>query len=293
MGIGRMVIRFDGVCKKYKNQIALKNMGVVLQEGIYGLLGPNGAGKSTFMKLLVGSLRPTAGCIFCDEEDISTMGKRYRMHIGYMPQQQEMYPYFTGRRFLSYMAALKGIPKAQVSQSIEEVAVKANLMEFLDRKIGGYSGGMKQRLLIAQALLGNPRVLVLDEPTAGLDPKERIRIRNLISENAQGKIVIIATHVVQDIECIADYIMMLKEGELAAEGSPEQLLLDIENYVWEMKLPVREAEAYFAGFRVSNIVRCKEGMRLRVISESIPNSEAVSAEPDLEDYYLYLYHEEQ
>lgn len=288
-----MVIRFDEVSKKYKNQIALKNMCVVLREGIYGLLGPNGAGKSTFMKMMVGNLQQTAGCIFCDDEDIRTMGKRYRTYIGYMPQQQEMYPYFTGRRFLSYMAALKGLPKAQVSQSIEEVAGKANLMQFLDRKIGGYSGGMKQRLLVAQALMGNPRILVLDEPTAGLDPKERIRIRNLISENAQGKIVIIATHVVQDIECIADHIMMLKQGELAAEGTPEQLLSAIENYVWELKLPVQKAESYLTGFQVSNVVRCKEGLRLRVISEAMPDKTAVTVEPDLEDYYLYLYHEEQ
>ncbi len=286
-----MKIQLNDITKTYKTNIALKQLNLTLDEGIYGLLGPNGAGKSTMIKLLVGNLLQSDGNIICDDEDIRTMGKRYRKYIGYMPQQQEIYPYFTGRRFLTYMAALKGIPKAKMRQEIEEVSTKANLSAFLDKKIGGYSGGMKQRLLIAQALLGDPKLLVLDEPTAGLDPKERIRIRNLISENAKGKIVIIATHVVQDIECIADRLIMLKQGELLAFGTPEELLADIADYVCEVRLPVSEAEQDIASFRVSNVTRCKEGMCLRIVSETKPYEHAVLVEPDMEDYYLYLYDE--
>lgn len=286
-----MVIEFHGVSKVYKNNIALNSMDFTMKKGIYGLLGPNGAGKSTFMKILVGNLQQTEGKVTCDGEDIRDMGKRYRALLGYMPQQQEMYPYFTGRRFLAYMAALKGISKSLIMQNIEEIAEKTNLTDFLDRKIGGYSGGMKQRLLIAQALLGDPELLVLDEPTAGLDPKERIRIRNLISENAKDKIVIIATHVVQDIECIADHIIMLKQGEMVAEGTPEQLLSEIEKKVYEIRLPVDEAEQYLTGFKVSNVARCREGLRLRLVSDIVPEGNAVIVEPDLEDYYLYLYDE--
>lgn len=286
-----MIIRFDDVSKQYKKNAALEHVNITLEEGIYGLLGPNGAGKSTFMKILTGNILQTEGKVTCDNEDISRMGKAYRKYIGYMPQQQEMYPYFTGRRFLTYMAALKGMDRAKMRQEIDEIAEKINLNEFIDKKIGNYSGGMKQRLLIAQALLGNPQVLVLDEPTAGLDPKERIRIRNLISENSKGKIVIIATHVVQDIECIADRLIMLKKGEVLAAGTPEQLLLGIKGYVYEVKLPLAQAEADMKKLNVSNVSRCMEGMKLRIVSENIPYDNAACVEPDLEDYYLYLYNE--
>ncbi len=284
-----MEIEFHNVSKYYKKHAALKQVNLNLKEGIYGLMGPNGAGKTTFMKILVGNLLQSEGTVICDGEDIREIGKRYRSYIGYMPQQQEIYPYFTGRRFLSYMAALKGIPRSMTKEKIEKAAVKTNVMEFLDRKVGGYSGGMKQRLLIAQAILGEPKLLVLDEPTAGLDPKERIRIRNLISENAKGKTVIIATHVVQDIECIADHLIMLKQGELAVQGTPEYMLSEIESQVYEIKVPLEQVDDYLNKYRVSNVTRCREGMRLRIVGDKSTEPAGDIVEPDLEDYYLHLY----
>lgn len=288
-----MGLHFSHVTKTFNNQIAVNDMSINLQEGIYGLLGPNGAGKSTLMKLMVGNYLPTSGNIFWNKKNIQQLGISYRTEIGYMPQQQNLYPYFTGRRFLLYIAALKGISPKKMPSEIEEMAERVNLLNVLDKKIGTYSGGMKQRLLLAQALLGDPKLIILDEPTAGLDPKERIRVRNFISRNTVGKIVIIATHVVQDIEFIADWILLMKDGKLITEGTMDDLLLELTDKVLEIDVPIEKVDSYLDRYLISNITRTKDHARLRLIKHDKDEFflNAVTVTPDMEDYYLYLYGE--
>lgn len=227
-----MELKLEHISKEYKNTTALDDFSMTFSEGIYGLLGPNGAGKSTLMKLITRNIKPTAGEIYLDGTDIRTLKREYQRLIGYMPQQQAIYPFYTGRMFLAYMGLLKGVEKKVLNDEIEKYASKVNLLDVLDRKVGTYSGGMKQRLLIAQAFLGDSKIIIFDEPTAGLDPKERIHVRNLIHDNSAGKIILIATHVVQDIEDIASQIMLLKKGVLIEMAAPEILtgrITDKEN----------------------------------------------------------------
>jgi ABC-2 type transport system ATP-binding protein len=227
-----MELKLEHISKEYKNTTALDDFSMTFSEGIYGLLGPNGAGKSTLMKLITRNIKPTTGEIYLDETNIHDLKREYQRLIGYMPQQQEIYPFYTGRMFLAYMGLLKGVEKKVLNDEIEKYASKVNLLDVLDRKVGTYSGGMKQRLLIAQAFLGDSKIIIFDEPTAGLDPKERIHVRNLIHDNSAGKIILIATHVVQDIEDIASQIMLLKKGVLIEMAAPEILtgrITDKEN----------------------------------------------------------------
>lgn len=227
-----MELKLEHISKEYKNTTAFDDFSMTFSEGIYGLLGPNGAGKSTLMKLITRNIKPTAGEIYLDGTDIHTLKREYQRLIGYMPQQQAIYPFYTGRMFLAYMGLLKGVEKKVLNDEIEKYASKVNLLDVLDRKVGTYSGGMKQRLLIAQAFLGDSKIIIFDEPTAGLDPKERIHVRNLIHDNSAGKIILIATHVVQDIEDIASQIMLLKKGVLIEMAAPEILtgrITDKEN----------------------------------------------------------------
>ena len=227
-----MELKLEHISKEYKNTTALDDFSMTFSEGIYGLLGPNGAGKSTLMKLITRNIKPTAGEIYLDGTDIHTLKREYQRLIGYMPQQQAIYPFYTGRMFLAYMGLLKGVEKKVLNDEIEKYASKVNLLDVLDRKVGTYSGDMKQRLLIAKAFLGDSKIIIFDEPTAGLDPKERIHVRNLIHDNSAGKIILIATHVVQDIEDIASQIMLLKKGVLIEMAAPEILtgrITDKEN----------------------------------------------------------------
>ena len=227
-----MELKLEHISKEYKNTTALDDFSMTFSEEIYGLLGPNGAGKSTLMKLITRNIKPTAGEIYLDGTDIHTLKREYQRLIGYMPQQQAIYPFYTGRMFLAYIGLLKGVEKKVLNDEIEKYASKVNLLDVLDRKVGTYSGGMKQRLLIAQAFLGDSKIIIFDEPTAGLDPKERIHVRNLIHDNSAGKIILIATHVVQDIEDIASQIMLLKKGVLIEMAAPEILtgrITDKEN----------------------------------------------------------------
>lgn len=207
------------VTKKYREVTALEHVSLTLQYGIYGLLGPNGAGKSTMMNLITGTLRPDGGNIRWNGTDIRSLGAGYRSVLGYAPQQQGLYDTFTGRRFLSYMAALKGMSKKELPEELARVLAYVNLEAAADRPIGTYSGGMKQRILIAQAIMGNPKLIVLDEPTAGLDPKERVRIRERIKDLAGDKVILVSTHVVSDIEPIASEVLLLKSGKLVDRGA--------------------------------------------------------------------------
>lgn len=211
------------ITKKYKDKLALDSVSLVLNTGIYGILGPNGAGKSTLMNIITGNLRPSSGNVKWNGENVETLGAAYRSLLGYAPQQQGMYDTFSGRRFLAYMATLKGITKKEIRNEIDRVLSYVNMCDAADRAIGTYSGGMKQRILIAQAILGNPKLIVLDEPTAGLDPKERVRIRERVSSLAGDKIILISTHVVSDIESIAKEIILIKSGKIIDHEPVEDL----------------------------------------------------------------------
>ena len=218
------------ICKNYGKKKALDHVTMELTPGVYGLLGPNGAGKSTLMNIIVGNCMPTSGSITYDGKDILGGKSFFRDIIGFMPQQQGLYSQFTGYRFLLYVAALKGMNKKETKSAVERCIDMVNMREHIDKHIGSYSGGMKQRLLIAQSILNNPDILVLDEPTAGLDPQERIRIRTMIANIAQEKIVILATHVVSDIEKIAREIILMKNGHLIAKDTPQKLKQGIPVY---------------------------------------------------------------
>lgn len=217
------MLTLRGITKKYKGKTALQNISLELEPGIYGLLGPNGAGKSTLMNIITGNILPDEGDVLWQGENIRDMGGRFRSVIGYAPQQQGLYPTFSGRRFLAYMAALKGIPKKQVREEIERVLTYVNMQEAADSAIGSYSGGMKQRILIAQAILGEPELVVLDEPTAGLDPKERVRIREQIRAISGNKIILVSTHVVSDIAPIAGEILLIRSGQFVDRDTVEHL----------------------------------------------------------------------
>lgn len=217
------MLTLNGITKKYKDKTALSDISLELDCGIYGLLGPNGAGKSTLMNIITGNIKPTEGEVFWDGTDICRLGGKFRSLIGYAPQQQGLYNSFSGRRFLSYMAALKGISKKDAGDEIDRVLSYVNMKDAADRAIGGYSGGMKQRILIAQAILGCPKLIVLDEPTAGLDPKERVRVREQIKALSGDKIILVSTHVVSDIAPIAGEILLIRDGSIIDRGGVDEL----------------------------------------------------------------------
>ena len=219
-----MELRIEHLTKKYGEKVALRDFTYTFTPGIYGILGANGAGKSTLMNLITDNVKRTEGQILWDGTDILKLGKRFRGKLGYMPQQQGMYNDFSARAFLRYMAQIKEIPKKQADEQIEQLQDVVNLREDAHKKVGGFSGGMRQRVLLAQALLGDPQILILDEPTAGLDPRERLRLRQYISDLAQDRIVFLTTHIVSDIESIAGDVLLMKQGELVRHGAPETLI---------------------------------------------------------------------
>ncbi len=285
-----MILDIQKVSKSYGKTKALSEFTAELTPGVYGFLGPNGAGKSTLMNIITDNLAADSGTITYNGKDTVKMGKEFRDIIGYMPQQQGMYDSFTGRRFLWYMASLKGIKKTVAKERIEKLLQIVNLKSAANRKIGGYSGGMKQRLLIAQALLNDPKILILDEPTAGLDPKERIRIRNFISEIATGKIVILATHVVSDIEFIAKKVMIIKSGKLIQMDTIPNLLSLIQDKVYEVYVPENELSNIQKEYKVSNIIQDQFGVCARIVSDVKPHGEKCKiVSPHLEDLYIYLF----
>ena len=219
-----MELRIEHLTKKYGEKVALRDFTYTFTPGIYGILGANGAGKSTLMNLITDNVKRNEGQILWDGTDILKLGKSFRAKLGYMPQQQGMYNEFSARAFLRYMAQIKEIPKKQADEQIEQLLDVVNLREDAHKKVGGFSGGMRQRVLLAQALLGDPKILILDEPTAGLDPRERLRLRQYISDLAQDRIVFLTTHIVSDIESIADDVLLMKQGELVRHGAPEVLI---------------------------------------------------------------------
>ena len=291
-----MELFFCNISKSYSYNLALYNFTVSLQPGIYALLGPNGSGKSTLMNIITDNLKADSGEITytSDEgitENVLKMGVRFREKLGFMPQYPGLYPNFTVERFMWYMAALKGLPKEKAKKDIPEILAAVELDDVPKRKIGALSGGMKQRLTLAQAVLGDPEILILDEPTAGLDPKQRIAIRNYISKIAFNKIVIIATHVVSDIEFIARDIIMLKKGVIVDNAPPHELTKKIEGKVWNVPCLESEVQSTQDKFRVTNIARDDESgnVSLRVLSDEKPSEDSKIVTPTLEDYYLYVF----
>ena len=285
-----MKLTITDLTKQYGTFTALRDFTCEFTPGVYGLLGPNGAGKSTLMNIITDNLKPTSGSVRFDGRETSEMGADFRRLLGFMPQQQGLYPNFTLERFLYYMAALKGMSKQDAKADIERLIGLVNLDSARSKRLGGFSGGMKQRALIAQAMLGDPKIIILDEPTAGLDPKERIRIRNIIAEIAFEKIVIIATHVVSDIEFIAKEVLLLKQGELIGKGKPHELCKTIEGKVFEITTTEEKLSEISKNFKVGNISKDEQNIYVRVISEGEPNSYKFSAvKPELEDLYLYYF----
>ena len=280
------MLEIKGLTKKYKDKLALDNFTYTFEKGVYGLLGPNGAGKSTLMNILVDGIKKSGGDIRYNGENITKLGYKYRDIIGYVPQQQGMYDSFTAEEFLNYIANLKGINKKEISDKVTEMLEFVNLENVRKKKLGGFSGGMKQRILIAQALINDPDILILDEPTAGLDPNDRIRIRNLIAQISINKIVIIATHIVSDIEFIANKIIMLSAGKIIKNGSPSELLSEIDGYVFEEMIEKCNVEMYNQKYLVSGLMAGAQQVKIRYIcNEKACNGHKV--EPNLEDYYLY------
>ena len=291
-----LCLNISSISKSYHSTLALNQFTVMLTSGIYALLGPNGSGKSTLMNIITDNLKADSGEITYTSDDgvtenVLKMGVRFREKLGFMPQYPGLYPNFTVERFMWYMAALKGLPKEKAKNDIPEILAAVELDDVPKRKIGALSGGMKQRLTLAQAVLGDPEILILDEPTAGLDPKQRISIRNYISRIAFNKIVIIATHVVSDIEFIARDIIMLKKGVIVDNAPPHELTKKIEGKVWNVPCLESEIQSMQNTFRVTNIARDEESgnVSLRVLSDKKPSEDSKIVTPTLEDYYLYIF----
>ena len=285
-------LTLNGVTKKYGSKLAVDGISYTLSHGIYGLLGANGAGKTTLLRMVCGILEPSEGRILCNGSGIREMGAKYRRLLGYLPQDFGYYPEFTARRFLLYLAALKALPKEEAKEQVEELLKLVGLEQEEKRKIKTFSGGMIRRLGIAQALLNNPEILILDEPTSGLDPKERIRFRNIISSLAGNRIVILSTHIVSDVEYIADEILLMKGGQMMLAGKLEPMVAKIRGKVWECCVRPEETEKYQAEFSVSNLRNTNEGVRLRIVADQCPTGDARPVDPDLEDLYLYYFREQ-
>lgn len=287
-----MQLTLDRLTKQYGSKIALDRINAIFEPGIYGLLGANGAGKTTMMRLICDILKPTSGEVTFNGTNIRDMGESYRAVIGYLPQDFGYYPNFTAMNFLLYMASLKGLNARYAKEKSMDLLETLNLSEVKDKKIKTFSGGMKQRLGIAQAFLNDPQILILDEPTAGLDPKERVKFRNLISSFAENKIVILSTHIVTDVEYIADEILMIKNGTLLRKGAENDIIQEISGKVWECRVTRQEADSIENNFTVCNSKMENGEAVLRIVSDNKPCNTAVLVSPCLEDLYLYYFHGE-
>lgn len=285
-------LSLENVTRRFGQKDAVAGVSAVLKPGVYGLLGANGAGKTTLMRMVCDVLRLTSGRIAYNGVDVASMGEEYRALLGYLPQDFGYYPDFTAMDFMLYMAALKGVPRRKARSLCADLLDEVGLADHAKAKIRTFSGGMKQRLGIAQAVLNNPEVLVLDEPTAGLDPKERVRFRNLIAGFSQDKIVLLSTHIVSDVEYIADEVLLMKSGALIMRGAPESVVASVAGKVWECRASAQKAARMAEELCASNVHYASDGAAVvRVVSDEAPTEEARSVEPTLEDLYLYTFKE--
>lgn len=287
-----MELTLQNITKKYERVVVLNDISLTLKPGIYGLLGANGAGKTTLFRIICRLMEPTHGSIKFNGKNVNQQAEAYRTNLGFLPQDFSYYPDFTGMRFMLYIAALKGLNNTVAKKRSLELLKQVGLEEMKDIKIRKYSGGMKQRLGIAQAMLNNPQILILDEPTVGLDPKERVKFRKLISSFANNKIVILSTHIVADVEYIADEIIVLKKGMILNKGTTDILLKEIQNHVWECFVNMDQINLFEDKFIVSNRKYTENGAVLRIVSTNQPALNAKKVEPSLEDLYLYYFREE-
>lgn len=286
-----MQLKITDLTKQFGDFTAVDHINITMTNGVYGLLGVNGAGKTTFMRMLCTLLAPTSGSITCDGKDIFTMEGDYRKLLGYLPQDFGFYPEFTVQDYLMYIASIKGIRPAVAKKRVRQLIEKVGLQKAANKKMKKLSGGMKRRAGIAQAMLNNPRILILDEPTAGLDPNERIRFRNLISELAEERLVLLSTHIVSDVEYIANEIWLMKDGKLVHKGTAEDLVDSMAESVWRCFVGKSEVPKLMKKYKISNMKSDAHGAELRIISDKRPMANAVEEEATLEDVFLYYFGE--
>lgn len=288
-----MVLTIERLTKQYGSKIAVDRLSGEFGNGVYGLLGANGAGKTTLMRMICGILPPTSGEIKLEGLNNLDMGEGFREQLGYLPQDFGYYPDFKAKEFMLYIAALKGLPPVQAKMRTDELLEMVGLKEVANKKIKTFSGGMKQRLGIAQAMINDPKILVLDEPTAGLDPKERVRFRNLISDFASDRLVILSTHIVSDVEYIADEILVMKNGAFIARGTVTELVDSISDKVWKVVTDRQSADTLCTEYNIINLHHVGDMVELRIVSEEAPTDMAEHVTPTLEDLYLYQFQDSE
>ena len=281
-----MELKITDLTKEFSGTRAVDSVNETLGRGVYGLLGVNGAGKTTLMRMLTTLLQPSSGSITWDGEDIFAMEGRFRSILGYLPQDFGFYPNFTVEDYLMYIASIKGLRPAVARQRVKELLAQVGLSKARNKKMKNLSGGMKRRAGIAQAMLNDPKLLILDEPTAGLDPNERIRFRNLISELAEDRVVLLSTHIVSDVEYIAGKIFLMKDGRIAVSGTAQELIASMPEQVWACQVPKTRIDAYLKALKVSNVKTTPEGAELRIVSAEQPTDDTVRVQPTLEDVFL-------
>lgn len=287
-----MELLIDHVSKRLKDKKAVNDISLKLTPGVWGLLGANGAGKTTLMRMIAGIMQPTSGRVVYDGVPIQELGEQYRSIFGFLPQDFGFHPEFTVKDYLAYVAALKGLPERQSWRRIHELLERVSLLDVSGKKISKLSGGMRRRVGIAQALLNDPEVLILDEPTGGLDPGERVRFRNLLSEFAHDRIVLISTHIVPDVEYIATCHAIIKDGKLLATGTTEELVKLVEGKVWNCTIPAEAVPEYESKLQITNLRNENDGnVSIRYLSDRPRNAVSSAATPRLEDLYLWMFPE--
>lgn len=282
-----MELILDNLNKTFGEKKALQDVSLKICSGIHGLLGANGAGKTTLMRMICGILKPTAGKIQFNKREISKLGEKYLENLGYQPQNFGYYPNFTGIEYLDYIGAIKGLSKIYTMKRANELFNVFQLSEMKKKKIKTYSGGMVQRLGLIQSMLNDPKILILDEPTAGLDPKQRLIFKNYLSQISKDRIIILSTHITSDVQNIANNIIMMKSGQIICEGREEKLLMQLNDKIWEFVIDEKELLRYMEKLKVISYSRDADKIKIRVISEVSPIDNAILLKPNLEDFYLY------